>query len=439
MVVRTDSPPERVRDKPPADAEPRARPGSSMPARRSPGWRSADILRAAALVMGLYLALRLIWLAHPLLLTAFLGVLFGLAVSRGADTLVRFRVPRGLAAALIVLGAWGLLIGIFAWSAPTLGSQFGELRAQLPQAVQRVDSWLESHRDGFLGRMIGGPTAQPVAPGPAPPAGQGGRTGVAPTGVAPPRPGAGQPQTGAGAPRAEEGSLRQGAERLSSTLQQQLGAVGRYLFSFLSSTVAVFAGLLLMTFIAIYIGSDPDLYHSGVLHLVPHRARPRAVEVLTAIGTALRKWLLAQLVAMLVIGTVTTVALMLLGVKAALSLGIIAGLLEFIPTIGPLLSAIPAIAMGFLDSPQKALMVAVAYGLIQFLENHVLIPLLMKQGVDLPPVLTILGQALMAIVFGFLGLLVAVPLLAALMVAVKMLYVEDVVGDEVDLPAPAGG
>jgi predicted PurR-regulated permease PerM len=108
---------------------------------------------------------------------------------------------------------------------------------------------------------------------------------------------------------------------------------------------------------------------------------------------------------------------------------LIAGLLEFVPTIGPLLSAIPAVAMGFIDSPEKALWVAVAYWGIQFFENHVLIPLLMKGGIDLPPALTIFSQALMALIFGFLGLMCAVPILAATMVAVKMLYVEGVVGD----------
>jgi predicted PurR-regulated permease PerM len=122
--------------------------------------------------------------------------------------------------------------------------------------------------------------------------------------------------------------------------------------------------------------------------------------------------------------------LLILDVKAAFALGVIAGLLEFVPTIGPLLSAVPAIAMAFLDSPDKALYVAVAYIGIQFLENHLLIPLLMKGGMDLPPALTILAQALMALLFGFLGLMCAVPLLAAGMVAVKMLYIERVIGEK---------
>jgi predicted PurR-regulated permease PerM len=142
-------------------------------------------------------------------------------------------------------------------------------------------------------------------------------------------------------------------------------------------------------------------------------------EILTAIAVTLRKWLVTQLIAMIVIGAVSTVVLMALKVRAAVPLGILAGLLEFVPTVGPILSALPAIAMGFVDSPEKALAVAVAYVGIQFLENHLLIPLLMKQGVNVPPALTIVMQALMAIVFGILGLLVAVPLLAAIMIATR--------------------
>ena len=121
--------------------------------------------------------------------------------------------------------------------------------------------------------------------------------------------------------------------------------------------------------------------------------------------------------------------LLIFRVKAAFALGLLAGLFEFIPTVGPIVSALPAIAMAFLDSPEKALWVGIAYVGIQFFENHLLIPLLMKGGINLPPALTVFSQALMALTFGFLGLMCAVPLLAASVVAVKMLYVEDVVGE----------
>jgi predicted PurR-regulated permease PerM len=185
--------------------------------------------------------------------------------------------------------------------------------------------------------------------------------------------------------------------------------------------------------LSIYVGADPDTYHDGLMKLFPRPWRKRAGEVLTAISISLRRWLVTQLIAMVVIGVVSTVVLLILGVPAAVPLGVIAGLLEFIPTVGPILSAVPAVAMGFVESPEKALAVIIAYVAIQQMENYLLIPFLMREGVNLPPALTIMAQALMALIFGFLGLLCAVPVLAATMVAVKMLYVQDVVGEPVEV------
>jgi predicted PurR-regulated permease PerM len=399
-------------DTPPAPAHPRDTPARTL---RQPGWRSLDVLRAAALVMGLYLFLRLLWIARELIFISFLGILFGLAVARGTDYLERMKIPRGIGASLIVLGVLGLLYGVGAWSAPTLQGQFTELRRKLPEAVNRAEGWLNQRRSGLLGDLIPPGLGTGASQGDSRPA-----AGAPPAAPAAQDPGAQAPA------QPEEDS------QLSNTLANQLGSVAGYLFSFLSSTLAVLGGMLLIIFLAIYIGASPGLYHKGLLHLIPHRARSRASEVLSAIGDTLRRWLVTQLIAMVVIGTITTVLLMLLDVEAALSLGIIAGLLEFIPMVGPFLAAIPAVAMGFLDSPQKALMVVLAYTLIQFIENHLLIPILMKRGVDLPPALTLIGLALMGLVFGFIGMLVAVPALAAIMVAVKLLYVEDVVGDEAE-------
>ncbi|HTQ80344.1 MAG TPA: AI-2E family transporter [Thermoanaerobaculia bacterium] len=410
------------------------------PRDRAPGWRSFDVLRAAALVFGLYFTLRLFWLAHPLFLTAFLGLLFGLAVARGADFLKRLHVPRGLGAALLVFGTYALLYGVFAISGPTLSRQFGELRAKLPEAVEQGERFLAEHRDGLLGEVLSNATgaAAPAAPAaaqtpPPPTPAAAAKATKAPKAAAAAAPTSTpvQPQrtaAPAGArPPAEASQLR-------SALAHQLGAVGRYLFPFLSSTLEVLAGLLLITFIAIYIGAEPDVYRTGFLALVPLAARPRADEVLLAISTALRKWLLTQFIAMLSIGLIWGIALSLLRVKAALSLAVIAGLLEFIPTVGPILAAVPAIAMGFLDSPEKALLVFFVYTAVQMVEGHLLIPILMKEGVDIPPVLTLLAQALLSLVFGFLGLVVAVPLLAMLLVAIKKLYVEKVNGGS---PTPA--
>jgi predicted PurR-regulated permease PerM len=405
--------------------------------RRVPGWQSRDILRGGVLLAALWIFLKLVWFANPLILTVFLGVLFGLAVEGGVDKLQRFRIPRGVAASLIVVAFFALLFGLGAWMAPTLREQARELRTRLPQAIDKVEQWFNDRRRGMFGLILGGTE---VAQTPQTGAARDTTASRTDTVVividsnAVARPAQPQAQTAtAGGDSGVAAAAQRPDGPLSDRLGRQVGSVARYLFPFLSSTFAVFAGIVLIVFLAIYIAAEPDVYHGGLMHLFPHHARKRAGEVLSAMATVLRKWLVTQLIAMLAIGTITTIVLLALDVKAAFALGALAGLLEFVPTIGPLMSAIPAVAMAFLDSPDKALAVAIAYGAIQFLENHLLIPLLMKGGVNIPPALTVVSQALMAMIFGFLGLMVAVPLLAAIMVPVKILYVEGVVGDEIDV------
>lgn len=384
--------------------------------RRRPGWGSADVLRTAALVMAMYLFGRLVWFANPLVLTAFLGILFGLAVSSGVDWLTQWRLPRGLSAALIVIGFFATLFGFGAWMAPTLHAQGIELRRRLPDAIDRVETWINHRRNGVIGIVFSGLSNEArVDSAAATP--QPGRPPVAVT-----------PQTAPSPATAPTDSAV-----LAATLRQRLSAqfsgATRYLFPFLSSTVEVVTGLLIIIFLSIYIAVDPEMYRRGIMHLFPRDRRERTGEVLSAIAAVLRKWLVTQLIAMVTLGIVTTVILLALDVKAAFALGLLSGLFEFIPTLGPIISSLPAIAMGFLDSPEKALWVGIAYVGVHFLEGHLLIPLLMKGGINLPPALTIFSQALMALLFGFLGLMCAVPLLAATVVGVKMLYVEDVVGD----------
>ena len=435
---------------------------------RHMGWRSSDVLRTAALVIAFYLALRLLWFAQHLVIVTFLGILFGLAVSAGVDRLERWRIPRGVSAAVIVFGFVGLL-GLFgAWMAPTLREQSKELRTKLPEAIDKIEAWAEKRQSGLLGMFLGEGRLTPPGSGNASTQAAAAQPGAGASGAAPsartPAPAsapAAPEQDSAGGPRGtrdaisglastvasgatgslpgadarapQEGASREAAQGggLRGRVVEGMGSARRYLFSFITSTFAVLGGVLFVLVMAIYVAAQPRLYHDGLMHLFPRPARRRAGEVLTAVATALRKWLLTQLIAMIVIGVVTTGVLMALGVPAAVPLGILAGLLEFIPMIGPIMSAVPAVAMGFVDSPEKALWVAVAYTAIQFAENHLLIPILMKEGVDIPPALTIIAIALMGLVFGFLGMLVAVPMLAAVMVVVKMLYVEDVVGDQV--------
>ena len=394
---------------------------------QSAGWRSRDIIRAAALTIAVLAVAVAIWEASTVLFTVFLGILFGLAISSGVDQLARLRIPRGIGALLVVLAVVGLLTLTGALMAPVLSEQGREIRARLPEALQQVQSWVG--REGstlraFTGRFSAAPPATAPAHDSTAAAPHHGDSAHAPQTPAPaPAPATPAPQ----APAADGGGPS----------SQGLAGIAGYLFGFVGSTVEIVVYVLLALFLAIYIASEPEMYHRGLMHLFPHRARARAGDVLTQIASVLRKWLVTQLIAMLVLAVVWAIALSVLGVKAALALAVIAGILEFVPTIGPTMAVIPALAMAALDSPGKALSVLIVYLVIQGFEANVLIPMLMNRRISLPPALTIVTQALMTLAFGFLGLMVAVPLLAAVLVPIKLLYVEDVVGDSVT-PAADG-
>ncbi|MEO8560817.1 MAG: AI-2E family transporter [bacterium] len=388
--------------------------------RRTIGWRSRDVVRASGLVLAMYLALRLLWFANALFLVTFLGILFGIAVSAGVDRLERLRIPRGAGAAIIVLAFFGLMTGFGAWIAPTLRSQGTELRQKLPVAVDRVQEWVNKRQSGMFGILLGSSDVAPKT------GGQGATPTTAPVAASDSatKASTGAPASDSAGAAVSRATQSAGTPGLHDQIQEKLSGATRYLFPFLTHTVEALGGFLIIVFLSIYLAADPELYRGGVLALLPARRRAQGAEVMRRVAMVLRKWLVTQLIAMVVIGAVTTTVLLVLKVKAAFALGVLAGLFEFIPTVGPLLSAVPSVAMGFLDSPEKAATVVVAYWGIQFLENHILIPLLMKGGMDLPPALTVITQALLALVFGFLGLMVAVPLLATVMVMVQVLYVE---------------
>ena len=388
---------------------------------RDPGsLKTRDIVRVLALIFGFYILLRLLWVAHPVVFLFFLGVLFGLPLAQGADWLEKRKVPRALGVTIILAAFIGLLTGAGVWMAPILRTQSRELQVRLPEAMDKIDAWLGHRANGVLGMLFNEEStadstriaASQRVDSAAPAAPSAVVTDSTSDSAAAVVPGAVVRTTTRTHEVEVGGNLRREITR------QFRGAQHSFL-RVLTSTFAVSGALLLVLFIAAYIAVDPALYHGGVLELVPLRERDRAAIALTRLATTLRRWLVTQLIAMLVIGTVTTVFLFTIHVKAALPLGILAGISKFIPIVGSIFAAIPAMAMAFIDSPHKALLVAIGYFVIQFVENHLLVPVLMKAGVNLPPAMTLGIQALMSVLFGFLGLLVAVPLLAAILTIVK--------------------
>jgi predicted PurR-regulated permease PerM len=413
-----------------------------MDSRQSIRLPTRDVVRVLALIFAFYVTVRLLWIAHPVVFLFFLGILFGLPLAQGADLLQKRGIPRAIGVAVILTIFLGLLTAGGVGMAPILRAQSRELQERLPEAMDKIDAWLGHRANGVLGilfneessdtlRTVGSQRLAATDSSLAPIIVTDSTdvdTIATPSGAVVRR-----TQTRADTVAAG-GNLRR-------EITKQMSGAQHSFLRVLTSTFTVSGAFMLVLFIAAYIGVDPALYHGGLLELFPARQRARTAVALANLATTLRRWLVTQLIAMVVIGGVTTVFLFAVHVKAALPLGILAGVLKFIPIVGSIFAAIPAIAMAFIDSPHKALVIAIGYFVIQFVENHLLVPILMKHGVNIPPALTLGIQALMALLFGFLGLLVAVPLLAAILTIVRALNPQDMrdISAEADKAVAASG
>lgn len=336
-------------------------------------------LPALAFVVGTAALLWIIDGVLDVLLLVFAGLLGGLCLSGAGQWLAtRLRLPARLCVAAICLGMGGIA-AVALWAvAPSVSAQIDELSRSLPRAVQGRAAVLERYDWGR--------------------------------------------------------SIVEGFRDLDDlvTSKDTLTRAG----GLLSSTVGAMGGFLVFLFIALFVAFEPELYRRGFLRLVPIRARSRASDVLTKAGHALRMWMAGKLLAMLVVGLSTWLGLVLLGIPLGLTLALLAAVLTFIPNFGPVLAAVPAILLGLLDGPSKALYVGLLYIGVQTVESYLLTPLVQRKTVSLPPAVGIVGQVLMGAVAGGLGVLTATPLMAAALVLVEEIYVRDILGDRAENGSP---
>jgi predicted PurR-regulated permease PerM len=207
-----------------------------------------------------------------------------------------------------------------------------------------------------------------------------------------------------------------------------MGAVG--------SVFAVVSDILLIFFGSVYLAAQPELYTRGLLSLLPPKLRPRGAEVLRAIYEKLWRWLLGQFVSMVVVGTAFGVTLAIIGVPSSIVLGLIAALLEFIPLIGPIIAAVPALLVAVSQGFSDVVSVMIAFVCIQQLESNLLVPFVQKRAVELPPVVALFSTVLFGLMFGMMGLIFAVPLVVTLLIAVQEIYVHDILGGGEAADAP---
>jgi predicted PurR-regulated permease PerM len=215
------------------------------------------------------------------------------------------------------------------------------------------------------------------------------------------------------------------------------------LTDFLGSVVNLSARLLeaaIFTVAAgVYLAAQPAMYRKGAAQLFPPRRRPIVEQTIDDIGRALRLWLLGQAIQMCVIGAVTTVAVWLIGLPSPLALGAIAGLAEFIPYLGPVLASIPAILVAATSGFYPALWTVVAYIIIHQIEGNLIVPMVERRLVFIPPAVLLLSIVAVTEIFGTIGIIFAAPMTVIAFVAVKKLYVRDRLGQPTELPGEQGG
>jgi len=200
-----------------------------------------------------------------------------------------------------------------------------------------------------------------------------------------------------------------------------------------STVFGAVATLIVVLIAGIYIALDPAVYRDGFLKLFPRGVREQVAETVDDAGVSLRLWLGAQLMAMIIVGVLIGIGLAIIGAPSPLALGLIAGVLEFVPIIGPVIAAIPALLLASTQSFSMVLWVAGLFVVVQQIESNVIMPLVSGKAVNLPPAVGLFAVVALGILFGPLGLLLGYPLAIVIDVAVRRLYVRETLGEQVEI------
>lgn len=216
------------------------------------------------------------------------------------------------------------------------------------------------------------------------------------------------------------------ADRLRGSRWSMVGNVAGYMPQVASSVLGLGGTVVILIATGLFFAVSPSLYRDGLLRLLPVPWRSRGRVVMDEVGNTLWLWSLGQFADMIVVSVLIGVGLFILAVPLAPTLALIAGLLNFVPYVGAIAGALPAVLVALAQSPGQAAWVALLFVVVQTLEGNVIAPLIQKRTIALPPALTILSQTVFGTLFGALGLILATPFAAAAMVAVRMVYVEGV-------------
>lgn len=330
-------------------------------------------VRRSLIVFGLVLVAYAMWTIAPVLVLAFGALLLGIIVRAFVDLVAKIPGLSGTAAfyiGLVVLIA--VLAGFGVFFTMTLQGQVADVVEKLPQAIERLGERFDI--DDPVERIeerLGGGTGTTV-----------------------------------------------------------LGRLANIGFTVLGGLVD--AAIVLVA--AVYLAYDPPLYRRGIVRLFPAEQQERLDGALITTGNALKLWFFGQLVSMALVGLLTGIGFWWIGLPAPAALGLIAGVTNFIPFLGPFLGSVPAIVFAFNQDLSTVLWTIGIVTVVQQLEGNVFLPLIQRKAVQLPPAAALFAIVAFGLLWGFLGVFLAVPMAVAIMVLVRMLWMREALGEKVSVP-----
>lgn len=322
------------------------------------------------------------WYFAATVLLIFTGMLLGLGLNALTGALGRrVPLPHAVRLAIVCTALALMLAGIAYLGGATIAEQASLLSKTLKSQVANVRSFLDSH--GFdtsffdLGNSPSDSmSAMPSDAAPAPP--------PSPRGTLP-----------------SAGALASGG-----------GAIVSQTFKLLLGTIHGLGNIFIVLFLGLAFAAQPGVYHDGLLFLAPARHRTRVALVIDRIAETLERWLIAQFIVMIAVGVVTWIGLAIIGIPGAFILGIQAGLLAFIPTVGAIIAGVIVVLASLASGWIAALSAFLLFMGVHAMESYLLTPIMQRQALDIPPATLFAFQILLGVVFGIWGLALALPLVA---------------------------
>jgi predicted PurR-regulated permease PerM len=321
------------------------------------------------------LSLYILWQIREVLLLIFAAVVLANALNVLVERFRRSGMKRSFAVLLSVFLLLGVLVGFIWLIVPPFATQFQELSQLVPKGIDRFSIWFEALQRNLSPQLI------------------------------------------------------EHVPDVDDLIRQSQPLVNRLLgggFTFFSNSLGILVKFLLVIVLTLMLLANPGAYRRSFVRLFPSFYRRRIDCILDECTVALRGWLAGILFNMFVIASLSFVGLLILRIRLPLAQAALAGILTFIPNIGPTLSVIPPMAIALLENPWKSIAVLILYILIQQIESNLLTPYVMAQKVSLLPAVTLLAQVFFATFFGFLGLLLALPLTVVAQVWLKEVIIKDV-------------